>query len=516
MERREKEPRQSSLPSSLIPHLYSRPQQSGDTSPVASFRAALPLPASSGDEDEGETKELPSMRSTFNLPPVISSLAATSLLDDPRRSPRYRGYETRSAPNERDPDLPASSSDHSGSATARSMGSLYIAPHVSGQQYTSPISNDPIYHTPRPQRPHELLTSSVLLPMPALQDTPRSSWREGEAGPSSLIHATHRDQGRGKSRRGSSQPAQFKPQTEVHYRGDGSDNEGHSSGAREHGIEGFYGGTGNSQPPANPYSTWALDPYAVSSRHDPLRPSLLSERPYLSTTQETFPLSSFGAPRRTWSGSIPGGGDMGMEAAEFPLAYSPGSVSEISSDARPDDDGDEGFGPNHKGMKRGRGSDGAEENPRKNRNPRKTAVACNFCRGRKLRCNGARPSCYNCTVRKFECEYVEVQRRRGPGKAPKGSKSKKGARSESSTSLPPNDRTSGLIQEGIPTEYPPHTSVISLENFAFQTAETMPRYRSPLDSGTGRRDGHEHEVRPLSSPEAETDDDTHRQKMNSG
>lgn len=124
--------------------------------------------------------------------------------------------------------------------------------------------------------------------------------------------------------------------------------------------------------------------------------------------------------------------------------------------------------------------------------------------GRKLRCNGARPSCYNCTVRKFECEYVEVQRRRGPGKAPKGSKSKKGARSESSTSLPPNDRTSGLIQEGFPTEYPPHTSVISLENFSFQTAETMPRYGSPFEGMRRRREEH---PRPLSSPEPETDEE---------
>ena len=36
--------------------------------------------------------------------------------------------------------------------------------------------------------------------------------------------------------------------------------------------------------------------------------------------------------------------------------------------------------------------------------------------GRKLRCNGDKPSCRNCLVRKYECEYVEVQKRRGPGK----------------------------------------------------------------------------------------------------
>jgi hypothetical protein len=522
MERRDKESRQSSLPSSLIPHLYSRPQQPGDTSPTTPFRTALPLPVSPGEEEEAETKELPSMRSTFNLPPVISSFAATSLLDDLRHSPRYLNYESRSVPNEHNSDLTASPPDNSSSAIARSLGSLYIPSHVPRQQrYVSPISSDPIYHTPRPQRPHEL-TSSFLLPAP--QDHPRGTWREGEAGPSSLIHAT-RDQGKGRSRRGSSQPAQFKPRAESRHRGDESDGEGYSMGAREHEMEGFRGGVGSSHPCTPLYmsplrqstnfgdrsevaslygSQWALETHP-DTRHGS-RPSLISERslPYLPPTHNSFPLTSIGAPRRTWSGSMPGGGGS-FEAADFPLAYSPGSISEMSSDARPDDEGDEEFGANQKGIKRGRGSDGAEGNPRKSRNPRKTAVACNFCRGewsrlralfcileslmakrtgRKLRCNGAKPSCYNCAVRKFQCEYVPVQRRRGPGKAPKGSKSKKGGRSESSTSLPPSDRTSSLIQqEGFPTEYPPHSSVISLENFSFQTTETMPEYghgRSPV------------------------------------
>lgn len=131
------------------------------------------------------------------------------------------------------------------------------------------------------------------------------------------------------------------------------------------------------------YAAWAPDAYADLSRPDP-RPSLFSERllPYLPVTHGTFPHSSFGAPRRTRSGTIPGGSG-GLEAVDFPLTYSPGSVSEISSDARQDDEleGDEDFGANPKGMKRGRGSDGAEESPRMSRNPRKTAVACNFCRG---------------------------------------------------------------------------------------------------------------------------------------
>lgn len=190
------------------------------------------------------------MRSTFNLPPVSSSLAATSLLGDPRRSPRYPGYEARSAPNEHSSDLPARPSDHSGSTITRPVGSLYIPSHIPQQRYVSPNPSSSIYHTPRP---HEF-TSSFLLPAPP-QDLPWGSWQEGEAGPSSLVHTPHRDQGRGENRRGSSQPAQFKPKAETHRREGGSESGGYSLGARELGMEGFYGGIGSSHP-RMPY-TWS-------------------------------------------------------------------------------------------------------------------------------------------------------------------------------------------------------------------------------------------------------------------
>ncbi|EIW76639.1 hypothetical protein CONPUDRAFT_76265 [Coniophora puteana RWD-64-598 SS2] len=40
--------------------------------------------------------------------------------------------------------------------------------------------------------------------------------------------------------------------------------------------------------------------------------------------------------------------------------------------------------------------------------PRRTAMACQFCRGRKLKCDGNRPSCTNCDKRGFACNYVPV------------------------------------------------------------------------------------------------------------
>jgi hypothetical protein len=48
--------------------------------------------------------------------------------------------------------------------------------------------------------------------------------------------------------------------------------------------------------------------------------------------------------------------------------------------------------------------------------------------GRKLRCSGQRPNCDACDQRKQECFYeANAPRRRGPGKAPKGTRSKRRA-----------------------------------------------------------------------------------------
>ncbi|OBZ71408.1 hypothetical protein A0H81_08438 [Grifola frondosa] len=62
------------------------------------------------------------------------------------------------------------------------------------------------------------------------------------------------------------------------------------------------------------------------------------------------------------------------------------------------------------------------------RRSKKTEVACNFCRQRKLRCNGKKPSCRNCDRRNTPCVYADGPKRRGPGKAPKGAKKSLAAR----------------------------------------------------------------------------------------
>ncbi|GJJ14543.1 hypothetical protein Clacol_008808 [Clathrus columnatus] len=49
-------------------------------------------------------------------------------------------------------------------------------------------------------------------------------------------------------------------------------------------------------------------------------------------------------------------------------------------------------------------------------------VACHFCRGRKLKCDGRRPTCGHCSLRSLACAYDDFIRRRGPGKKEKNNK----------------------------------------------------------------------------------------------
>ncbi|KAI5451725.1 hypothetical protein NCC49_001374 [Naganishia albida] len=48
--------------------------------------------------------------------------------------------------------------------------------------------------------------------------------------------------------------------------------------------------------------------------------------------------------------------------------------------------------------------------------PKKAVLACHFCRGRKLKCDGTRPTCSHCDKRGLTCSYDAQIRRRGPGK----------------------------------------------------------------------------------------------------
>ncbi|KAM5532523.1 hypothetical protein V8D89_013810 [Ganoderma adspersum] len=54
----------------------------------------------------------------------------------------------------------------------------------------------------------------------------------------------------------------------------------------------------------------------------------------------------------------------------------------------------------------GNNSDGEREGV-KPKVPRRTPMACQFCRGRKLKCDG-RSTCANCQRRSIPCVYVPV------------------------------------------------------------------------------------------------------------
>ncbi|KAF9046589.1 hypothetical protein BJ165DRAFT_1527670 [Panaeolus papilionaceus] len=146
-----------------------------------------------------------------------------------------------------------------------------------------------------------------------------------------------------------------------------------------------------------------------------------------------------------------------------------------------------------KGKKRKSSPDPDDDNTRKSRNPRKTLVACNFCRGRKLRCNGARPACYNCSIRNAKkCEYVPVQRRRGPGRAPRGSRARRAGQaasraSQSASRSDPAVSTTGSSNityelETLAPEVRPYTSVMTFDppntTFTFRPP-TPPRQPPP-------------------------------------
>lgn len=156
---------QSSLPSSLIPHLYAAPRDS-------STRTTL---TSHSDDSDRDGSSLPS------LPPIPRYIR-------PRSSYPSFAYDRQLPPVH--PAYPSYRSLEPSSNPHRSVSSSY--------------SNQTLFF-PSPQ-PSESPTSILLPSLASLSAdifSRNSSWREGEAGPSSLIHPGQREY----DSRNASQPA---------------------------------------------------------------------------------------------------------------------------------------------------------------------------------------------------------------------------------------------------------------------------------------------------------------------
>ncbi|KAG2129464.1 hypothetical protein DEU56DRAFT_817203 [Suillus clintonianus] len=169
--------------------------------------------------------------------------------------------------------------------------------------------------------------------------------------------------------------------------------------------------------PSRPWDTGSRSG-SSSSRHAP--GALPSDRPIQRASSYSLP--SFGDLTRPLRQEY---SDRGLQSPPFgvldktqKILPTEGSVEgRESSNDRPTDSAS--------ASRRGKRKRSDTQDERKTKAGSKIYVACDFCRGRKLRCDGSKPSCANCFTRKLNCEYKDHPRRRGPGKAPKGSRTKK-------------------------------------------------------------------------------------------
>lgn len=214
MERRKNDPRQSSLPSSLIPHLFTAPQQPRDSSTRTTLAPSITPSVAAEEPFDSEQTYMHVVSPSFPMTPLVPH----SAFESRPGSRTYFAYESE----HHDRQL-ASSSVNLAELSDQTFHRLEPSmPPVHGQRFASQIYSDPVFHASRPTMPSR--TPSYTFPPPATRENvlQRTSWREGEAGPSSLLPAIRTDQRTSRGRRGSSQPARLGPQTEMFERGSSS------------------------------------------------------------------------------------------------------------------------------------------------------------------------------------------------------------------------------------------------------------------------------------------------------
>jgi hypothetical protein len=186
MDKREGQPRQSSLPSSLHPHIVTRPHPQ------------IPQPRSSSSSrighvqhGEAERGEGQSDDSLYQLRPFAPSLLPATFGDDSRRpSGIYGRRETDS------PEPGGTFDEHDGGDTPRTF--IPFPRRATNRHVVAPSSIPhglpsirSVFNEPFPS--YAYTVSSYLPPIAHPETTLTPPWQEGEAGPSSLSRS-HRDQ----------------------------------------------------------------------------------------------------------------------------------------------------------------------------------------------------------------------------------------------------------------------------------------------------------------------------------
>ncbi|KAF8964399.1 hypothetical protein BDZ97DRAFT_905169 [Flammula alnicola] len=434
MDRNEPE-RQSSLPRSLLPHLYTAPQQPRDSS----TRTTL---------DPDDPNQLAMHYQQHPVSPVLFPFVP------PRQQHRSSHSFLYDAPP----------LDTAGGTPAPLPDLSRLTSTIPPQRFGSPIYSDPLFHSSsRPNMSSRNPSYTFPPPLaPREYMSQRMAWSDGEAGPSSLMHPGSRE---GRNRRGSSLSPRVASHSDAFGRGD--TNYEHESGfgdvvRRDAERDPYFSLPGLPVQHHQPTSYFPHSPQNFQGVPPPPQLLLPDSDEAFSFRHEPYPYPPVG--NLSLSTSPPG---------HFRSPSRAESSSMYRSDSLPGDLGSTDDGGS-RDSKRRRAESVDDDNSRKQRKPRKTAVACNFCRGRKLRCNGARPTCSHCTARKLKCEYVSTPRRRGPGKAPRGSRPRKASASR----VVPEYELDALAPE-----LRPYTSVMSLsslDTFSFQPT-SAPRYPSAPD-----------------------------------
>ncbi|KAF8631047.1 hypothetical protein AX15_002655 [Amanita polypyramis BW_CC] len=457
------------------------------TSTSRTYRSTRPTSPMTRDEGKQETPvgEPAQPASSASIAPAAPVMATSPPFIGGYGGPRfYPPYATS------DPDM----SSRLAGMTASSIHRIVDAPNLAptGQRYSGPIYSDPIYHTSRPSASFRG-QGFTLPPLGRRETVMRGAWRdwqEGEAGPSSLTHAVQGGASHHQSSRLTQRPNISGRPTWT--RGE---------------LEEFQR-RGPIQP-ASSRQTLSEMAIPVQRLYEAQTTQLVQELPpphVLFPGLETPSPVIYGrrheAQLDLTSASVGRGwpsGEISSSTALPPIKPPEQGSPEPPIAGKAEDGGKSKLDAVQRGRKSRLDSAEADGNTWKTGNAKKTAVACNFCRGRKLRCNGARPLCQNCSARKLECEYVPVQRRRGPGKA----KKVKNVQSQvpdgsigSGTSQ--REQTSESIAYDLDTLAPelrPYTSVMVLDKFTFQPPTVTGGYSGASEGpetesqGTGSGDG---------------------------